>query len=58
MTRTILGLTALTILGACGVDGEPIPPTASASVSMGSGGVYSSVGVGLSQGPVSVFFGL
>lgn len=61
MTRGVLMLSAviaLAGLAACGVDGEPIRPTAAASIGVGSGGVHSNVGVGVSKGPVSVFLGL
>lgn len=58
MTRPVMVLAALVTLSACGVDGEPIRPTAGAYIGAGSGGVHSNVGVGVSQGPVSVFVGL
>ncbi|MGA9435823.1 MAG: hypothetical protein WBV62_16450 [Roseobacter sp.] len=61
MTRGFLmfsAVIALAALAACGVDGEPVRPTASAYVGVGSGGVHSNIGVGVSQGPVSVFLGL
>ncbi|MFK7764840.1 MAG: hypothetical protein AB8B62_16375 [Roseobacter sp.] len=47
----------LVVLAACGVDGEPERPNVGASIALGSGG-SSSVGVGVSQGPFSVFLGL
>lgn len=46
-------------LAACGVDGEPTKPTVGASIGVSSSGnVHSNVGVGVRQGPFSVFFGL
>lgn len=56
MPRIFL-LLMLFALAACGVDGEPERPSIGASVALGSGG-SSSVGVGVSQGPFSVFLGL
>ncbi len=59
MIRKGLIAAALGALAACGVDGEPQPPTVAASVAVGSSGsVYGNVGVGVSQGPVSIFLGL
>ncbi len=51
-----LGL--LTLLAACGADGEPIQPTANVAIGVGKGGVYGRARVGVSQGPVSVTVGL
>jgi len=44
-------------LAACGVDGEPETPQVDAALSLGSGG-YVGGGIGVSQGPVSIFLGL
>ena len=58
MIRRLLIVAAVSALSACGVDGEPIQPSVGASVGIGTGGVYSNVGVGVSKGPLSVFLGL
>jgi hypothetical protein len=54
LARTLFLLSALT---ACGADGEPVQPTMNAGLSVGTGGVRVGGGVGVSQGPVSLFFG-
>ena len=51
-------LIAILALGACGVDGEPIRPSANVGVSIGKGGVNTSASVGASKGPFSVILGL
>ncbi|MCG7493392.1 hypothetical protein [Thalassobius sp. Cn5-15] len=48
MTLSLLTLTA------CGVDGAPLKPTANAGVSIGTGGISTSAGVGVRKGPLSV----
>ena len=58
MARYVAMLVLLGALCACGVDGEPVRPSVGASVGIGQGGVYSNVGVGVSQGPFSIFLGL
>ena len=58
MARYVAMLVLLGALSACGVDGEPVRPSVGASVGIGQGGVYSNVGVGVSQGPFSIFLGL
>ncbi|MBO9411568.1 MULTISPECIES: argininosuccinate lyase [Ruegeria] len=45
-------------LAACGADGEPIQPTMSANIGVGSSGTYGGVGVGLRKGGLGVFLGL
>jgi len=57
--RSVRILASLALLGlmGCGADGEPVQPTMNATVAVTSNGVYPAVGVGLHQGPVSVFFG-
>jgi len=46
------------LLAACGADGEPIKPSYSAGVSVGSPGVKTRAGVRFGKGPVSVRIGL
>jgi len=54
----MLALVALTALAGCGADGEPVQPTMNAGIGVSSNGnVNVRGGVGLHQGPVSVFFG-
>jgi len=57
MIRMALILLTLTALAACGVDGPPERPTATAAATLGSDG-SGALGVGLSQGPVSLFLSL
>ena len=47
----VLGLLAL---AGCGADGDPIRPTATTSVTMGTSGVGVSTGVKVRKGPVTV----
>lgn len=55
--RGILTLAVLTLLAACGVDGEPVQPTLNAGVGISSSGVTPYGGVGLQTGPLSLFLG-
>jgi len=56
MSRFILAFLTTGFLAACGADGEPEQPTMNATVTLsGSGDAYG--GVGLHQGPISVFIG-
>ncbi|WP_377508994.1 hypothetical protein [Octadecabacter sp. R77987] len=53
--KKISGLiVALTILSACGADAPPFTPTANAGVSVGTGGVSTTAGVGATNGTFSV----
>jgi hypothetical protein len=45
-------------LASCGVDGEPVRPSVSANIGVGSSGVTTNVGVGVRAGFMSVFLGL
>lgn len=50
-------LTLLAVAG-CGVDGEPIQPTMNLGLGLSTdGSAHVGGGVGLSQGPVSLFMG-
>jgi hypothetical protein len=51
--RPILVL-ALLALAACGADGAPVRPTGSVGVGLGSEGVSSTVGVGVTDGTFSL----
>ena len=50
-------LVVLSALAACGADGEPVQPTMTAGLTVGSGGVRVGGGVGVSQGPISLMLG-
>ena len=54
MTKAAFALIALVVLAACGADDPPLRPTANAGVSIGTGGVSTSVGVGATNGTFSV----
>lgn len=56
--RVILLISAGLGLAACGADGEPIQPTMSANVGVGTSGAYGGVGVGVRRGGLGVFLGL
>lgn len=57
MTRFALILSASLALVGCGADGEPVQPTFSGAVGVGSGGTYVGGGVGVSRGPLGLFVG-
>ncbi len=44
-------------LAACGADGEPIQPTMSANVGVGSSGTYVGGGIGLRRGGLGIYLG-
>ncbi len=49
---------ALTVfLAGCGADGEPVQPTMNATIGYGAGGVNTWGGIGLHQGPLSIYLG-
>ncbi|WP_223428329.1 hypothetical protein [Tateyamaria pelophila] len=52
--------TVIALLGlvACGVDGEPLQPSADLNVAVGSDGVYTGGTIGLTRGPISVGVGV
>ncbi|WP_412564095.1 hypothetical protein [Thalassobius sp. MITS945101] len=52
--KPLLLTLSLLALAACGVDGEPLKPAATASVNIGKNGVTTSGGVGVSKGPLSI----
>ena len=53
MIRTTLAVSLLA-LAACGAEGDPIRPSVSTTVSVGSGGIKTSTGVTVQKGPVTV----
>lgn len=52
--KTVLLITPLLALAACGADGPPIRPSVSTTVSVGSDGIETSTGVILNRGNVTV----
>ncbi|WP_413247489.1 argininosuccinate lyase [Ruegeria arenilitoris] len=56
--RVVLLIAAGFALAACGADGEPIQPTMSANVGVGSSGTYVGGGVGFRRGGLGVFLGV
>ena len=58
MRRGVAALTALAVLGACGVEGPPVRPSLSTTISAGSGGVHTHVGTGMRVGGVNVGVGV
>lgn len=56
LIAALLGLPVL--LAACGAEAPPVRPTASAGVSIGSGGVAAGGRIGASNGIVSVGIGV
>jgi hypothetical protein len=56
--KRALCVLALLSAAACGVDGEPVRPTANVGVAIGSGGVHAGGSIGVSRGPLSVGVGI
>ena len=56
--KRALCVLALMGIAACGVDGEPVRPTANVGVAIGSGGVQTGGTIGVSRGPLSVGVGI
>lgn len=54
----LLAVIAALALAGCGVEGDPVRPTVSTTVSAGSGGVHTSVGTGVRVGGVNVGVGV
>lgn len=57
MKYTLIGVLAL-FLAACGVDGEPVYPTANADVSLSDSGVSVDTRLAVRQGPLTLSLGL
>ncbi|MES0826243.1 argininosuccinate lyase [Ruegeria sp. SCP11] len=45
-------------LAGCGADGEPVQPTASLGVGVGSSGTHVGGGVGLRRGGLGIYLGV
>jgi hypothetical protein len=58
MKQIAIMCAALSLLSACGIDGEPVQPSVNAGVAITPNGVYPAASVGISQGPLSIFLGL
>ncbi|MEL6100670.1 MAG: hypothetical protein AAFV87_05590 [Pseudomonadota bacterium] len=54
----VLPIIALLFVASCGVDGEPVRPTADVAVGVGSSGVHAGARVGVESGPVRVSVGV
>lgn len=52
--KIVAALTAILFLASCGVDGEPIRPSAGIGIGIGPNGLSTSAKVGASKGNVSV----
>lgn len=57
MKPFLLGL-ALLGLTACGVDGDPVTPSANATINIGTNGISTSAGIGVRKGPISIGYSL
>lgn len=57
MKRLSASLLALTVLAGCGADGAPFRPTATAGITIGTGGISTNCSVGTTNGTVSVQVG-
>ena len=53
-----LALATLTLLAACGADGEPVPPTRDATITISDHGVSAQTRWGFNRGPLAVSLGL
>lgn len=58
IVRVVLFIAAGFALAACGADGEPIQPTASLGVGIGSSGTHVGGGVGFRRGGLGVYLGV
>lgn len=58
IVRVVLLIAAGFALAACGADGEPIQPTASLGVGIGSSGTHVGGGVGFRRGGLGVYLGV
>ncbi len=56
--KRLFAVISLAALTACGADGEPIKPSMSTNVGVGTNGVSASTGVRVGKGPFSVGWGL
>ena len=56
--KRALCLVALLSAAACGVDGEPVRPSANLAIGVGSSGVNAGGTIGVSKGPLTVGVGV
>jgi len=56
--RVVLLISAGFALSGCGADGEPIQPTMSANIGVGTRGTHVGGGVGLRRGGLGVYLGI
>ncbi len=57
MKALVAALTGLLALAGCGADGAPFRPSATAGISIGSGGISTDCAIGTTNGTVSVRVG-
>lgn len=50
-------LVAAVLVAGCGVDGEPVQPSMNVGIGVGSSGAHTYGGIGLHQGPMSIYLG-
>jgi len=55
--KPLFAFFALIFLVACGVDGEPMQPQATSTVTLSSSGAHVQGGVGVSRGPLTLILG-
>lgn len=54
LTRAMALLLGLSVLAACGADGEPIQPSLNAGIGISPSGISPRLGIGLGKGPLSI----
>ncbi|THH36049.1 hypothetical protein E4Z66_13370 [Aliishimia ponticola] len=57
MTRLALALATVSLIAACGADGDPVKPTANLNVGVSTGGVHAGGSVGVRKGPWNLSLG-
>ena len=55
--RMVLLISAGIALAGCGADGEPVQPTMSANIGVGSSGTHVGGGVGIRRGGLGIYLG-
>jgi ABC-type glycerol-3-phosphate transport system substrate-binding protein len=55
---TLMALAALSVLAACGADGEPVQPTMNSTITLSDSGVGANTSIAVNRGPVTIGLGL